>query len=107
MAKLTKEELLKKVNDLFGEEATDEQLGILEDISDSFDSEDNKELETTKAELEKTKTDLKEFRKKYRDRFLNGVGNEPSEKDKADEMHEETENEEQKLNYDDLFTTEK
>lgn len=109
MAKLSKKDLIKKVNEMFGEDATDEQISLLEDISDSMDGSNNDELETTKQALTKAQTDLKEFRQKYRERFLGGVDNNPSKKDETDTQKEDEENEEEedkKLSYDDLFKSE-
>lgn len=62
MAKLTKEELIKKVS----EKVTDAevQVELMEDITDSFGEEvDNSELEELKVKYE-------ELMNKYRDRFL-------------------------------------
>lgn len=106
MAKLSKEDLIKKVNEMFGEDATDEQISLLEDISDSMENSNNDELETTKKALTQAQTDLKEFKKKYRERFLGGVDNDPSPKDIKDELKEEGETEDKKLSYEDLFKTE-
>lgn len=106
MAKLSKEDLIKKVNEMFGEDATDEQISLLEDISDSMGDSNNDELETTKQALAQAQTDLKEFKQKYRERFLGGVDNNPSRKDVHDEQNEEGETEDKKLSYDDLFKTE-
>lgn len=105
MAKLSKEDLIKKVNEMFGKDATDEQLSLLEDISDSMETSNNDELESTKKALTKAQTDLKEFKQKYRERFLGGVDNDPSPKDIHDELKEE-ETEDKKLSYNDLFKTE-
>ena len=106
MAKLSKEDLIKKVNEMFGEDATDEQLSLLEDISDSMQDSNNDELESTKQALTQAQTDLKEFKQKYRERFLGGVDNNPSPKDIHDEQKEEGETEDKKLSYNDLFKTE-
>lgn len=106
MAKLSKEDLIKKVNEMFGEDATDEQISLLEDISDSMETSNNDELETTKQALTQAQTDLKEFKQKYRERFLGGVDNDPSPKDIKDELKEEGETEDKKLSYEDLFKTE-
>lgn len=106
MAKLSKEDLIKKVNEMFGEDATDEQISLLEDISDSMETSNDNELETTKQALTKAQTDLKEFKQKYRERFLGGVDNNPSPKDVHDELKEDNETEDKKLSYDDLFKTE-
>lgn len=106
MGRLSKEELIKKVNEMFGENASDEQISLLEDISDSMGDSNNDELETTKQALTKAQTDLKEFKQKYRERFLGGVDNTPSPKDIHDEKEEKEDEEEKKLSYDDLFKTE-
>lgn len=70
MAKLSKDELLKKIT----EKITDEDLVIelMEDISDSLDvsaEEEKKVLEDKIAELELKLEDLKT---KYKERFLKG-----------------------------------
>ena len=70
MAKLSKEDLIKKVNEMFGKNATDEQISLLEDISDSMGESNNDELETTKQALTQAQTDLKEFKQKYRDSWV-------------------------------------
>lgn len=71
MAKVTKDELLKKFNDFIGENATDEALSIMEDISDSMDGVDVSALQTTIDELNKKVTDVEnEWREKYRQRFM-------------------------------------
>lgn len=106
MAKLSKEDLIKKVNEMFGEDATDEQISLLEDISDSMETSNNDELESTKKALTKAQTDLKEFKQKYRERFLGGVDNNPSPQDIKNDDKEDEETEDKKLSYDDLFKTE-
>lgn len=106
MAKLSKEDLIKKVNEMFGEDATDEQISLLEDISDSMETSNNDELETTKKALTKAQTDLKEFKQKYRERFLGGVDNNPSPQDIKNDVKEDSETEDKKLSYNDLFKTE-
>lgn len=106
MAKLSKEDLIKKVNEMFGEDATDEQISLLEDISDSIGESNNDELENTKKALTKAQTDLREFKQKYRERFLGGVDNNPSPQDVNNDIKEDRETEEKKLSYDDLFKTE-
>ena len=106
MAKLSKEDLIKKVNEMFGKDATDEQISLLEDISDSMGDSNNDELESTKQALTQAQTDLKEFKQKYRERFLGGVDNKLSSQDIHDEQNEDIEEEDKKLSYDDLFKTE-
>ena len=73
MAKVTKDELLKKFNDFIGENATDEALSIMEDISDSMEpGVDVSEFEIKISELEQKVTDTENaWREKYRNRFMN------------------------------------
>lgn len=68
MAKLTKEELIAKI------EATgmtdDEKISFMEDISDSFEPTDTSELDNLKAELDSKVAELDELKEKYKARFL-------------------------------------
>jgi len=88
MAIVTQEELLKQANEVIGENPTDAALALLENIADtvgnnSASAESAKKIE----ELEnKVKTVEAEWRKKYRDRFLDytpdtDVGAKKSEED--------------------------
>lgn len=67
MAKLSKEELLKKIDE--SSMTDDEKISFMEDISDSIEI-DNSELESAKAELESAKTELELLKSKYKERFL-------------------------------------
>lgn len=76
MAKLSKEELLQKVE--ASELSEDAKISFMEDISDSIDVADTTELDSVKAELETAKFDLEkayaeleELKAKYKERFLN------------------------------------
>ena len=89
MAKLSKDELLKKIT----EKITDEDLVIelMEDISDSLDvstEEEKKVLEDKITELELKLEDLKT---KYKERFLKG--NDLEEKEIEIEIEEPKEEE--------------
>ena len=64
MAKLTKDELIKKVSEKI--EDTDLQLELMEDISDSFMDGDV----VDRAELDKVSQELADLKEKYRSRFL-------------------------------------
>lgn len=64
MAKLTKDELIKKVSEKI--EDSDLQLELMEDITDSFmDGE-----VVDKSELDKVVKELADLKEKYRSRFL-------------------------------------
>lgn len=84
MAKLTKEELIKKVSEKI--EDTDLQLELMEDITDSFmDGE-----VVSKSELDSKIAELEVLKEKYRSRFL-----EVKEvQDVVEEVKEEVETEE-------------
>lgn len=72
MPRLSKEDLLKKVNAFIGEEATDEGLSLLEDIADTIEElSDISEKDKRIQELEdRVKTIDSEWREKYRARFM-------------------------------------
>lgn len=80
MAKLTKDELIKKVSEKI--EDSDLQLELMEDIADSFMDGDV----VDRAELDKVSQELADLKEKYRSRFL-----EVKEvKEVVDEVKEET-----------------
>lgn len=83
--KITKEDFITKLKELFGEEVTDEQLELLEDVEDSWNETDGESVE----EVEK------KWRKKYYDRF--------GSKTKEEDGDGEEEEEEKKTKFDDLF----
>lgn len=68
MAVKTKDELLESIKSLLADDASDESIALLEDISDSFDEQKTKtESEDWKKKYEEND---REWRKKYRDRFF-------------------------------------
>lgn len=84
--KLSKEELIKKIND---SEISDElKIELMEDVTDSFDVEtvensvDNSELEDLKAKYE-------ELKEKYKARFLSGDEEKEEKEDETEELKEE------------------
>lgn len=69
MAKMSKEELKKKIS----ESITDNEdlvIELLEDIEDSVDVVDNSENDSLRTELEEAKSKVKEITQKYKERFL-------------------------------------
>lgn len=71
MAIKSREELLKSLNTLIGDNSTDENLAILEDVTDTLKDYEEKTADQTewKAKYEQNDAD---WRKKYRDRFMSG-----------------------------------
>lgn len=90
MAKLSKEELIKKVSEKVMDE--DVSIELMEDITDSFDTETVDTSSEDKARIEELETKLKEIKDKYKERFLKGS----DEKEDIDES-EDTEMKEKEV----------
>lgn len=83
MAKLSKEELIAKVNEK--NENVDLAIELIEDITDSFELADTSELDGKITELTEELSNLKE---KYKNRFL-GIPEAPEETESSgDEVPE-------------------
>lgn len=68
MAVKTKDELLDSIKSLLADDASDESIALLEDISDTFDEQKSKtDAEDWKKKYEEND---REWRQKYRDRFF-------------------------------------
>ena len=106
MAKLSKEELLNKIDSL--EISEDAKITLMEDISDSMDVTDTSELDTTKADLEKALADIEDLKAKYKARFLSGeVMVEDKKEEVAEEVTEDPEmKEEEVIDVKDIFEDE-
>ena len=83
MAKLSKEELIKKVSEKVMDE--DVQIELMEDITDSFETEISDTSSEDKTRIEELETKVKELTQKYKDRFLKGS----EEKEDKDEKNED------------------
>jgi hypothetical protein len=95
MAIVSKEDLIKRLSEKFGDDNSDEVIQLTEDLSDTlndFDSRIN-DTEDWKAKFEENDN---MWRKKYKDRFL-----EPS--DNEEEIHEQDEDENTNVTFNDLF----
>lgn len=92
MAVLSFDELIAKIKTKIGEDTSDESIELLEDVTDTFNANNDGEDWKTKYE-----ENDKEWRKKYIDRFSGSGGNEPE---------EEEEEEEEKATFEDLFKEE-
>lgn len=94
MAILKKDEFIAKISNLIGEDNSDENLQLLEDVADTFDSWG--ENDTWKEKYEENDN---AWRKKYRERF-----EQPSTKESEEEQEEHEEQE--KTTFEDLFKAE-
>ena len=94
MAKLSKDELIEKVQKYVGDRTDDETIEIIEDISDSIDSSDPDEWKQKFEECDKM------WRDKYISRFLEKKEDEP------DTPTEHEEEEKEYNSFEDLFEEE-
>lgn len=93
MAVITRENLLERVNSLAGENSgSDTVLSLIEDIDDTFKNFENNDNVNWKDKYEKND---KEWRERYKARFLNDVDDKELE-DKEDETPKT-------LRFEDLF----
>lgn len=92
MAVLSFDELIAKIKTKIGEDTSDESIELLEDVTDTFNANNDGEDWKTKYE-----ENDKEWRKKYIDRFSGSGGSEPD---------DEEEEEEEKTTFEDLFKEE-
>ena len=96
MAILTRDDLMAKLKERFGEETDDASLSFIEDVTDTYDDLASKSNATALSEMTQKYNDLQ---LKYRERFFSG--NEDYSNDDDFEQHEEPK---QKLKFEDLFT---
>lgn len=95
MAVRTKEELLTSIKGVLGDSTDDNALGIIEDVSDTYDEITGNGSKDWKAEAERID---KEWRQKYHDRFFNPKGD-----DDVDPLDHEHDNP-KPLRFEDLFS---
>ena len=96
MSIVSKEDLIKRLSEKFGDDNSDEVIQLTEDLSDTlndFDSRIN-DTEDWKAKFEENDN---MWRKKYKDRFL-----EPSNSN-GNESHEQDDDENTNVTFNDLF----
>ena len=73
MAIVTKSDLLKKINEIAGDNTSDAVLGLLDDVSDTLDDAEKRAKGDGENWKEKYEQNDAEWRKKYRDRFMQGA----------------------------------
>lgn len=102
MAKKTLEELTGEFNLIVGDNDSEEVLAFLEDLTDTMNAEPPAESEDLRGRVEELEGQLRDLRKRYRDRFYG----------RTDEKEEEETVETEKVDGDnikikDLFKEEK
>lgn len=98
MMKLSKEELKQKIVELIPDE--DLQITLLEDIEDSFDTE-----ETDTSEYDELKAKYDDLKSKYKERFLKGKETEETEEKEEEKKEIDEPEEEEKVEEKDIFKT--
>lgn len=96
MAIVSKEDLIKRLSEKFGDDNSDEVIQLTEDLSDTLNDFDSRINDT-----EDWKTKFEEndnmWRKKYKDRFLDSSDNNDN------ESHEQDDDENTNVTFNDLF----
>lgn len=95
MAIKSREDLLKSLNTLIGDNSTDENLAILEDVTDTLKDYEEKTADQTDWKTKYEQNDA-EWRKKYKERFLSG-------ETIKDEQEEDVKKDSKSLTFDSLF----
>lgn len=95
MAVKTREEILESLRGRFGEEPTDDDITMLEDITDTFTDFEKKTSDATNWKNKYEEND-KAWKKKYSERFFSKEVDESDDKDEPVNHPMKT--------YDDLFT---
>lgn len=95
MAIKSREDLLKSLNTLIGDNSTDENLAILEDVTDTLKDYEEKTADQTNWKTKYEQNDA-EWRKKYKERFLSG-------ETIKDEQEEDVKKDSKLLTFDSLF----
>lgn len=93
MSVRTKDELLASVRAIVGEDTSDATLELFDDIADTLDNYSNSENIDYKEKYEQND---REWRQKYRDRFMNG-------KPEDDDDDDPDDNSGKKYTYENLF----
>lgn len=98
MAVKTREEILESLRGRFGEDPTDDDIAMLEDITDTFTDFEEKTNDATNWKNKYEEND-KAWKKKYSDRFFSKDG------DKNDDPDDLGDPEDKVMkSFDDLFT---
>lgn len=95
MAIKSREDLLKSLNTLIGDNSTDENLAILEDVTDTLKDYEEKTADQTDWKTKYEQNDA-DWRKKYKERFLSG-------ETIKDEQEEDVIKDSKTLTFDSLF----
>lgn len=83
MAKKTLEELTGEFNLIVGDNDSEEVLAFLEDLTDTMNAEPPAESEDLRDRVEELEGQLRDLRKRYRDRFYGRTDEKEEEEEEA------------------------
>lgn len=85
--KLSKDELIQKINEKVMDE--DVKIELMEDITDSFEVETEEKTEVEDERVKELEEKYKNLQEKYKERFLKGSEVEEEKEDETEELKEE------------------
>ena len=95
----TKDEIISMISQRIGDDNSDEAISLLEDVTDTLNDFETRSADTTNWKQRYEDND-KEWREKYKERFMTG------ETPKDEEIDEPEDDKQKKYSYDDLFSNE-
>lgn len=106
MAIRTREELMSSLNAMFGENASDDALAILEDVSDTYDDL-NQRANPDGINWEERCTELdNEWRERYRQRFNEPYNDDDNNNNNNNNSNNNNNNNNGRLTFENLFKEE-
>lgn len=100
MAIVSNEDLIQRLTALIGESTTDENISLIEDVTDTLQDYIERTKDTTDWKERYTEND-REWRKRYTERFANNDGQGDENSQQQDDSHES-----EKLTFNSLFKEE-
>lgn len=100
MAIVSNEDLIQRLTALIGESTTDENISLIEDVTDTLQDYTERTEDSTDWKEKYIEND-KEWRRRYTERFANN-----NEQDNENSQHQEDSQESEKLTFDSLFKEE-
>lgn len=100
MAIVSNEDLIQRITALIGESTTDENISLIEDVTDTLQDYTERAKDSTDWKEKYTEND-REWRKRYTERFTNNDG-----QDDENSQYKDDSQESEKLTFDSLFKEE-
>lgn len=107
MSVQTKEAIMLKLREKFGEDTSDDTISIIEDVNDTLDDYERKTADNTDWET-KYKENDEMWRKKYTDRFYSATPEDAHDDDKVSQLDDQAGGSEETTatTYEELFKEE-